>query len=76
MQFGRVAKNPPEKGGGTRITITGKSEDEKQVWQTLGVGNEDCVEWVVCCACLNLLEYVSLLSALDLAEGDVGQNGV
>lgn len=56
VQFGRVAKNPPEKGGGTRITITGKSEDEKQVWQTLGVGNEDCVEWVVCCACLNLLE--------------------
>jgi hypothetical protein len=55
-QFGKVAKNPPEKGGGTRITITGKSEDEKQVWQTLGTGNEDCVEWVVCCACLNLLE--------------------
>jgi hypothetical protein len=58
VQFGKVAKNPQEKGGGTRITITGKSEDEKQVWQTLGVGNEDCVEWVVCCACLNLLELV------------------
>ena len=56
VQFGKVAKNPPEKGGGTRITITGKTEDEKQVWQTLGVGNEDCVEWVVSCACLNLLE--------------------
>jgi hypothetical protein len=51
-----VSKNPPEKGGGTRITITGKTEDEKKVWQTLGEGNEDCVEWVVACACLNLLE--------------------
>lgn len=56
VEFGKVSKNPPEKGGGTRITITGRSEDEKAVWQTLGVGNEDCVEWVVCCACLNLLE--------------------
>lgn len=55
-QFGKVSKNPPEKGGGTRISITGKNEDEKQVWQTLGVGNEDCVEWVVSCAVLNLLE--------------------
>jgi hypothetical protein len=58
VEFGKVSKNPPEKGGGTRIAITGRSEDEKQVWQTLGVGNEDCVEWVVCCACLNLLEWV------------------
>lgn len=56
VQFGKVAKNPPEKGGGTRITITGRTNDEKEVWQTLGEGNEDCVEWVVCCACLNLLE--------------------
>lgn len=56
LQFGKIQKNPPEKGGGTRITITGKTEDEKRVWQTLGEGNEDCVEWVVCCAALNLLE--------------------
>jgi hypothetical protein len=55
-QFGKVSKNPPEKGGGTRISITGRTDDEKQVWQTLGVGNEDCVEWVVSCAVLNLLE--------------------
>jgi hypothetical protein len=55
-QFGKISKNAPEKGGGTRISITGKTEDEKQVWQTLGVGNEDCVEWVVSCAVLNLLE--------------------
>ncbi|ORY21420.1 hypothetical protein BCR39DRAFT_562653 [Naematelia encephala] len=63
VEFGKVAKNPAEKGGGTRITITGKSEDEKQVWQTLGVGNEDCVEWVVCCACLNLLDDQILQAA-------------
>ncbi|KAL7424621.1 hypothetical protein Q5752_000305 [Cryptotrichosporon argae] len=63
VEFGKVAKNPPEKGGGTRITITGKTEDEKQVWQTLGIGNEDCVEWVVCCACLNLLDDQILLAA-------------
>ncbi|RSH94811.1 hypothetical protein EHS25_004617 [Saitozyma podzolica] len=63
IEFGKVAKNPPEKGGGTRITITGKNEDEKQVWQTLGVGNEDCVEWVVCCACLNLLDDQILQAA-------------
>nr|ODN85565.1 hypothetical protein L203_04815 [Cryptococcus depauperatus CBS 7841] len=56
VEFGKISKNSPEKGGGTRLSITGKTEDEKQVWQTLGVGNEDCVEWVVCCACLNLLD--------------------
>lgn len=56
IEFGKVSKNPPEKGGGTRISITGRTDDEKQVWQTLGVGNEDCVEWVVSCAVLNLLD--------------------
>ncbi|TYJ55549.1 hypothetical protein B9479_003699 [Cryptococcus floricola] len=63
IEFGKISKNPPEKGGGTRLSITGKSEDEKQVWQTLGVGNEDCVEWVVCCACLNLLDDEILRAA-------------
>ncbi|KAK8861674.1 hypothetical protein IAR55_002497 [Kwoniella newhampshirensis] len=71
IEFGTVAKNPPEKGGGTRITITGKSEDEKQVWQTLGVGNEDCVEWVVCCACLNLLDD-QILQAAEKKAGILG----
>ncbi|WVF66031.1 hypothetical protein IAT40_000769 [Kwoniella sp. CBS 6097] len=71
IEFGKVAKNPPEKGGGTRITITGKSEDEKQVWQTLGVGNEDCVEWVVCCACLNLLDD-QILQAAEKKAGILG----
>ncbi|TXT07497.1 hypothetical protein VHUM_03217 [Vanrija humicola] len=63
IEFGKIAKNPPEKGGGTRITVTGRNEDEKQVWQTLGVGNEDCVEWVIVCACLNLLDDQILQAA-------------
>ena len=59
IEFGKIQKNPPgTNGGGTRISITGKTAEEKAVWQTLGEGNEDCVEWVVLCAALNLLEYV------------------
>lgn len=57
IEFGKIQKNPPGPGGGgTRISITGKTNEEKAVWQTLGEGNEDCVEWVVLCAALNLLE--------------------
>ncbi|KAI6045420.1 hypothetical protein EDC04DRAFT_2865341 [Pisolithus marmoratus] len=57
IEFGKVQKNPPgPSGGGTRISITGKTPEEKAVWQTLGEGNEDCVEWVVLCAALNLLD--------------------
>ncbi|TEB35852.1 hypothetical protein FA13DRAFT_1606308, partial [Coprinellus micaceus] len=59
IEFGKIQKNPPGpngSGGGTRISITGKSPEEKAVWQTLGEGNEDCVEWVVLCAALNLLD--------------------
>lgn len=60
IEFGKIQKNPPgPNGGGTRISITGKTPEEKAVWQTLGEGNEDCVEWVVLCAALNLLEYVA-----------------
>ena len=63
IEFGKIQKNPPgQGGGGTRISITGKTAEEKAVWQTLGEGNEDCVEWVVLCAALNLLEYVPFLS--------------
>jgi hypothetical protein len=59
IEFGKIQKNPPgSNGGGTRISITGKTPEEKAVWQTLGEGNEDCVEWVVLCAALNLLESV------------------
>ncbi|KAJ2930822.1 hypothetical protein H1R20_g6296, partial [Candolleomyces eurysporus] len=59
IEFGKIQKNPPGpngSGGGTRISITGKTPEEKAVWQTLGEGNEDCVEWVVLCAALNLLD--------------------
>lgn len=64
IEFGKIQKNPPgPNGGGTRISITGKSPEEKAVWQTLGEGNEDCVEWVVLCAALNLLECVCSLIA-------------
>ncbi|KAG0705878.1 hypothetical protein DFH29DRAFT_904091 [Suillus ampliporus] len=57
IEFGKIQKNPPgPNGGGTRISITGKTPEEKAVWQTLGEGNEDCVEWVVLCAALNLLD--------------------
>jgi hypothetical protein len=63
IEFGKIQKNPPgPNGGGTRISITGKTPEEKAVWQTLGEGNEDCVEWVVLCAALNLLEYALHLS--------------
>ena len=61
IEFGKIQKNPPgPNGGGTRISITGKTPEEKAVWQTLGEGNEDCVEWVVLCAALNLLECVTI----------------
>ncbi|KAH7103941.1 hypothetical protein BKA62DRAFT_654445 [Auriculariales sp. MPI-PUGE-AT-0066] len=61
IEFGKIQHNAPSNepgggGAGTRITITGKSPEEKAVWQTLGEGNEDCVEWVVLCAALNLLD--------------------
>ncbi|KAJ9128155.1 hypothetical protein QFC24_000447 [Naganishia onofrii] len=67
--FGKISKNAPEKGGGTRITVTGKTEDEKKVWQTLGEGNEDCVEWVIACACLNLLDDEIIKAAEKKAMG-------
>ncbi|KAJ6502618.1 hypothetical protein C8R45DRAFT_896213 [Mycena sanguinolenta] len=65
IEFGKIQKNPPgPNGGGTRISITGKTPEEKAVWQTLGEGNEDCVEWVVLCAALNLLDD-EILKAAD-----------
>ncbi|KAF8343951.1 uncharacterized protein EI90DRAFT_3027658 [Cantharellus anzutake] len=64
IEFGKIQKNPPGPGGGgTRISITGKTPEEKAVWQTLGEGNEDCVEWVVLCAALNLLDDEILKAA-------------
>ncbi|PVG02237.1 hypothetical protein CPB86DRAFT_811729 [Serendipita vermifera] len=63
IEFGKIQKNPATSGGGTRISITGKTPEEKAVWQTLGEGNEDCVEWVVLCAALNLLDDEILKAA-------------
>ena len=59
IEFGRIQKNAVagEGGGaGTRVTITGRTPEEKAVWQTLGEGNEDMVEWIVLCAALNLID--------------------
>ncbi|KDQ18038.1 hypothetical protein BOTBODRAFT_171728 [Botryobasidium botryosum FD-172 SS1] len=68
IEFGKIQKNPPGPGGGgTRISITGKTPEEKAVWQTLGEGNEDCVEWVVLCAALNLLDD-EILKAVEKSQ--------
>ncbi|ESK93062.1 hypothetical protein Moror_8965 [Moniliophthora roreri MCA 2997] len=72
IEFGKIQKNPPgPNGGGTRISITGKTPEEKAVWQTLGEGNEDCVEWVVLCAALNLLDD-EILKAAEKTPGAPG----
>ncbi|KAF8509285.1 hypothetical protein JB92DRAFT_2947619 [Gautieria morchelliformis] len=74
IEFGKIQKNPPgQGGGGTRISITGKSPEEKAVWQTLGEGNEDCVEWVVLCAALNLLDD-EILKAAEKNPGLMGRS--
>ncbi|KAF8628392.1 hypothetical protein AX15_003916 [Amanita polypyramis BW_CC] len=75
IEFGKIQKNPPgPNGGGTRISITGKTPEEKAVWQTLGEGNEDCVEWVVLCAALNLLDDEILKAAeKNPSPGPVGR---
>ncbi|KAG8922396.1 hypothetical protein FRC01_014095 [Tulasnella sp. 417] len=70
IEFGKIQKNPAGPGGGgTRISITGKTNEEKAVWQTLGEGNEDCVEWVVLCAALNLLDDEILKAAGPSSSG-------
>ncbi|KAE9399324.1 hypothetical protein BT96DRAFT_975987 [Gymnopus androsaceus JB14] len=75
IEFGKIQKNPPgQNGGGTRISITGKTPEEKAVWQTLGEGNEDCVEWVVLCAALNLLDD-EIVKAAEKAPGAAGMAG-
>ncbi|GAA5995636.1 uncharacterized protein JCM10292_005294 [Rhodotorula paludigena] len=56
IEFGRISKNAPEQGGGTRVAITGGTEEEKAVWASLGPGNEDAVEWLVVCAALTVLD--------------------
>ncbi|GAA6056604.1 hypothetical protein NBRC10513_001066 [Rhodotorula toruloides] len=56
VEFGRISKNAPEQGGGTRVSITGKTDEEKAVWKTIGEGNEDGVEWIVICAAMCVLD--------------------
>ncbi|GAA5866858.1 hypothetical protein JCM1840_004290 [Sporobolomyces johnsonii] len=68
VEFGRIQKNPPEAGGGTRVAITGKSDEEKAVWKTLGEGNEDMVEWIVICAALVVLDD-EIIGAAERAGG-------
>jgi hypothetical protein len=34
----------------TRVAITGRTDEEKAVWKSIGDGNEDGVEWIVLCA--------------------------
>ncbi|KAM0752067.1 hypothetical protein T439DRAFT_379191 [Meredithblackwellia eburnea MCA 4105] len=76
VEFGRIQKNTPESGGGTRVAITGKTDEEKAVWKTLGEGNEDMVEWIVLCAALTVLDDEIVAAAekagLGLAAGPVG----
>ncbi|GAA5942665.1 uncharacterized protein JCM15063_000855 [Sporobolomyces koalae] len=68
VEFGRIQKNTPESGGGTRVAIVGKSDEEKAVWKTLGEGNEDMVEWIVICAALVVLDD-EIISAAEKASG-------
>ncbi|UZJ55254.1 hypothetical protein CBS101457_004574 [Exobasidium rhododendri] len=71
IEFGKIQKNAGVGnggGGGTRVSITGKSSEEKAVWQTLGEGNEDMVEWIVLCAALNLLDE-EIIKAAELSAG-------
>ncbi|KAK4703306.1 hypothetical protein P7C70_g2916, partial [Phenoliferia sp. Uapishka_3] len=76
IEFGRIQKNSPESGGGTRVAITGKTDEEKAVWKTLGEGNEDMVEWIVLCAALTVLDDEIVQAAekagLGLTAGPMG----
>ena len=75
IEFGRIQKNSGTTGGGTRVTITGKSPEEKAVWQTLGEGNEDMVEWIVLCAALNVLDEEIIKAAEKSGPGAVAGAG-
>ncbi|KDN44117.1 hypothetical protein K437DRAFT_225136 [Tilletiaria anomala UBC 951] len=68
IEFGKIQRNSGGGGGGTRVTITGKSPEEKAVWQTLGEGNEDMVEWIVLCAALNVLDE-EIIKAAEKSGG-------
>ncbi|PWN47651.1 hypothetical protein IE53DRAFT_237857 [Violaceomyces palustris] len=75
IEFGKIQKNAAAGsggGGGTRVSITGKTPEEKAVWQTLGEGNEDMVEWIVLCAALNVLDDEIIKAAQKSAEAAGG----
>lgn len=66
VEFGKIQKSSGSTGG-TRVSITGKTPEEKAVWQTLGEGNEDMVEWIVLCAALNVLDDEIIKAAAEKA---------
>ncbi|WFD32945.1 hypothetical protein MSPP1_003998 [Malassezia sp. CBS 17886] len=71
IEFGRIQKNAVAGNGGgagTRVTISGRTPEEKAVWLTLGEGNEDMVEWIVLCAALNLIDEEIVKAAARNAE--------
>ncbi|EPQ32330.1 uncharacterized protein PFL1_00526 [Pseudozyma flocculosa PF-1] len=77
IEFGKIQKNAAAGsggGGGTRVSITGKSAEEKAVWQTLGEGNEDMVEWIVLCAALNVLDD-EIIKAAQKSETHAAPSG-
>lgn len=76
VEFGRIQKNAIAGNGGgagTRVTISGRTPDEVAVWQTLGEGNEDMVEWIVLCAALNLIDEEIVKAASRTFENQVQQ---
>ncbi|KAJ1030408.1 hypothetical protein NDA16_001317 [Ustilago loliicola] len=78
IEFGKIQKNAAAGsggGGGTRVTIAGKTPEEKAVWQTLGEGNEDMVEWIVLCAALNVLDDEIIKAAQGTEPNQVAPAG-
>ncbi|GAA5982309.1 hypothetical protein JCM5350_006138 [Sporobolomyces pararoseus] len=75
VEFGRIQKNTPESGGGTRVAIVGKTDEEKAVWKTLGEGNEDMVEWIVICAALVVLDDEIISAAEKASGGKISRGG-
>ncbi|KAN0066168.1 hypothetical protein ACQY0O_000262 [Thecaphora frezii] len=78
IEFGKIQKNAAAGsggGGGTRVSITGKTAEEKAVWQTLGEGNEDMVEWIVLCAALNVLDDEIIKAAQKSEPAPPARNG-
>lgn len=76
IEFGRIQKNATAGNGGgsgTRVTITGRTPEQQAVWQTLGEGNEDMVEWIVIFAALNLIDEEIVRAASRPTGADPAQ---